>query len=47
MSLVQLWCEHGRRKEAALLLTPVYNSSTDGFDASDLKQAKARLEGLA
>ncbi len=45
-SLSSLWCDQGKRKEARDLLTPVYDWFTEGFDTSDLKDAKALLENL-
>jgi tetratricopeptide (TPR) repeat protein len=47
MSLARLWCEQGRRKEAADLLAPVYNWFTEGFDTPDLKEAQALIRELA
>jgi len=47
MSLARLWREQGRRKEASDLLVPVYNWFTEGFDTSDLKDARALLRRLA
>jgi predicted ATPase len=46
-SLARLWDNHGRREEARQLLAPVYGSFTEGFDAADLKDAKALLAELA
>jgi predicted ATPase len=45
-SLARLWGEQGRRAEAHDLLAPVYGWFTEGFDTSDLKEAKALLEEL-
>jgi predicted ATPase len=45
-SLARLWGEQGKRKEARDLLAPVYGWFTEGFDALDLKEAKALLEQL-
>jgi predicted ATPase len=47
MSMAQLWRDQGRRDEARELLAPVYSWFTEGFDTSDLKQAKALLNELA
>ena len=41
MSMARLWREQGKRDEARELLAPVYGWFTEGFDTSDLKQAKA------
>ncbi len=43
-SLARLWHQQGKRLEAHDLLAPVYNWFTEGFDAPDLKEAKALLE---
>ncbi len=45
-SLGRLWGEQGRRTEARDLLAPVYGWFTEGFDTSDLKDAKALLAEL-
>ena len=46
-SLARLWRDQGKRAEARDLLGPVYNWFTEGFDAPDLKDAKALLDELA
>jgi predicted ATPase len=46
-SLARLWGEQGRRAEAQQLLAPVYGWFTEGFDTSDLKEAKVLLDELA
>jgi class 3 adenylate cyclase/tetratricopeptide (TPR) repeat protein len=46
-SLARLWRDHGKRAEARALLGPIYNWFTEGFDAPDLKDAKALLDELA
>ena len=46
-SLARLWREQGRRGEARDLLAPLYGWFTEGFDTSDLKDAKALLDELA
>ena len=46
MSLGRLWQQKGKRGEAHDLLAPVYNRFTEGFDTSDLKDAKALLDSL-
>jgi predicted ATPase len=46
-SLARLWGKQGRRAEARDLLAPVYGSFTEGFDTTDLKEARALLEELA
>jgi class 3 adenylate cyclase len=47
VSLARLWREEGKRSEARDLLAPVYGWFTEGFDAPDLKDAKALLDQLA
>jgi tetratricopeptide (TPR) repeat protein len=46
-SLARLWRDHGKQTEARDLLCPIYNWFTEGFDAPDLKDAKALLDELA
>jgi predicted ATPase len=46
ISLARLWCKQQRRGDARDLLTPIYGWFTEGFDAVDLKEAKALLEEL-
>ncbi len=45
-SLARLWRDQGKRAEARDLLRPIYNWFTEGFDAPDLKDAKALLDEL-
>jgi predicted ATPase len=45
-SLARLRRDQGRRAEARDLLAPVYDWFTEGFDAPDLKDAKALLDEL-
>jgi len=45
-SLAQLWRDQGRPAEARELLAPVYGWFTEGFDTTDLKDAKALLEEI-
>jgi class 3 adenylate cyclase len=47
ISLARLWYKQDRRGEARDLLAPIYGWFTEGFDARDLKAAKALLEELA
>ena len=47
LSLARLWVRQGKRKEAHTLLSNVYAWFSEGFDTSDLKQAKACLDQLA
>jgi tetratricopeptide (TPR) repeat protein len=46
ISLARLWCKQDRRGEARDLLAPIYGWFTEGFDARDLKEAKALLKEL-
>jgi predicted ATPase len=46
-SLARMWSERGRRAEARELLMPMYDWFTEGFDTTDLKEAKALLGQLA
>jgi class 3 adenylate cyclase/DNA-binding winged helix-turn-helix (wHTH) protein/tetratricopeptide (TPR) repeat protein len=46
-SLARLWRDQGKRAEGHNLLAPIYNWFTEGFDAPDLKDAKALLDELA
>lgn len=46
ISLAGLWQSKGKRQEAYDLLAPIYNWFTEGFDANDLKEAKALLTEL-
>jgi tetratricopeptide (TPR) repeat protein len=46
VSLARLWRDQGKRTEARDLLGPVYNWFTEGFDAPDLKDARALLDEL-
>jgi class 3 adenylate cyclase/tetratricopeptide (TPR) repeat protein len=46
-NLGRLWAEQRRRVEARDLLQPVYGWFTEGFDTTDLKEAKALLDELA
>jgi predicted ATPase len=45
-SLSRLWQSQGKRDEARQLLGDVYNWFTEGFDTTDLKEAKALLDEL-
>ena len=46
MSLGRLWQQQGKRDEARALLAPIYGWFTEGFDTTDLQEAKALLEEL-
>jgi predicted ATPase len=45
-SLARLRRDQGRRAEARDLLAPVYGWFTEGFDTTDLKEAKALLDEI-
>jgi predicted ATPase len=47
MSLSRLWQQQGKPKEAHQLLAEIYGWFTEGFDTSDLQEAKVLLEELA
>jgi predicted ATPase len=47
MSLARLRQQQGKRAEARTLLAEVYGWFTEGFDTTDLQEAKALLETLA
>jgi predicted ATPase len=44
LSLSRLWQQQGKRQAARELLAPIYGWFTEGFDTSDLQEAKALLE---
>jgi predicted ATPase len=46
-SLARLWGENKKRDEARDLLAPIYGWFTEGFDTSDLMNAKALLNELS
>jgi predicted ATPase len=46
MSLGRLWQQQGKRTDAYDLLAPIYGWFTEGFDTTDLQEAKALLETL-
>jgi len=46
VSLARLRHNQGRRAEARDLLSPIYGWFTEGFDTTDLKEAKALLDEL-
>jgi len=47
MSLSRLLQKQGKREAARKLLAEVYGWFTEGFDTTDLKEARALLEELA
>jgi class 3 adenylate cyclase/predicted ATPase len=46
-SMARLWRDQGKRNEARDLLAPVYGWFTEGFDLSDLTEARVLLHALA
>jgi predicted ATPase len=46
-SLARPWRDQGKAQQARELLAPVYGWFTEGFDTSDLKEAKSLLDELA
>jgi class 3 adenylate cyclase/tetratricopeptide (TPR) repeat protein len=46
ISLARLWRKQSKRGEALDMLAPIYGWFTEGFDAPDLKEAKALIEEL-
>ena len=46
-NLGRLWRDHNRYSEAHDLVSKVYNRFTEGFDTSDLKDARALLDELS
>jgi predicted ATPase len=47
MSLARLWQQQGKRDAARHLLAPIYGWFTEGFDTTDLQEAKVLLDELA
>ena len=47
MSLARLMYDNGRRDEARTMLADIYNWFTEGFDTTDLIDAKALLHELS
>src|SRR5262249_35836825 len=47
MSLAGLLDNQGRRDEARMMLTDIYNWFTEGFDTADLKDSKTLLDELS
>jgi predicted ATPase len=45
-SLARLWQQQGKRAEAHSLLAPIYGWFTEGFDTTDLQEAKALLDAI-
>jgi adenylate cyclase len=47
MSLARLWRDQGKLAEANVLLAPIHDWFTEGFDTADLKEAKSLLDKLS
>jgi predicted ATPase len=47
MSLSRLWQQQGKKVEAHALLAEIYGWFTEGFDTTDLQEAKVLLDELA
>jgi predicted ATPase len=46
-SLARLLAKQGKRGEARMMLAEIYNWFTEGFDTSDLQDAKALLDEVS
>lgn len=46
MNLSRLWQKQGKKEETRQLLAEIQGWFTEGFDTTDLKEAKALLEEL-
>jgi hypothetical protein len=47
MSLCRLWQQQGKHAEARQLLAEIYGWFTEGFDTTDLREARALLASLS
>jgi predicted ATPase len=47
MSLSRLWQQQGKQREAHDMLSEIYSWFTEGFDTTDLHEAKTLLDELA
>jgi predicted ATPase len=47
MGLGRLWQQQGKKREAHEMLAEIYNWFTEGFDTTDLQEAKALLGELS
>jgi predicted ATPase len=47
MSLSRLWQRQDKKEEARTLLSEIYVWFTEGFDTTDLKEAKVLLQELS
>jgi predicted ATPase len=46
MSLSRFWAHRGKREDARRLLGAIHGWFTEGFDTSDLREARALLDSL-
>jgi hypothetical protein len=46
ISLARLWREEGKQAQARVLLQPVYDWFTEGFDTADLRDARTLLQQM-
>ncbi|MGE4092693.1 MAG: hypothetical protein AB7G75_17815, partial [Candidatus Binatia bacterium] len=46
-SLARLWQQQGKRHEARDTLSAIYDWFTEGFDTTDMRNAKALLQALS
>lgn len=46
MSLSRSWQSQGKKAEARQMLAEIYNWFTEGFDTTDLQDAKALVDEL-
>jgi len=46
MSLARFLQQHGKLTEAQQMLSEIYSWFTEGFDSTDLKEARALLDEL-
>ena len=44
MSLPRLWQQQGKKEEARRMLAEIYGWFTEGFDTTDLKEARELLK---
>ena len=47
LSLGRLYRQQGRQQEARPMLAEIYNWFTEGFDTTDLREAKALLQAVS
>ena len=47
MSMARLWRDQGKPQQAHELLAPIYGWFTEGFDTTDVQEARELVEALA